>query len=135
MVGAVIDELLTGLRIGAIILWAWLAIRVLVESWHVTEAAPEIRGRGWFYWRTQLFTMAFVIVFLFSPANILRANGYISEEASFWMMAWGTAGIQICAILNMIGLDVATGHPNRAWPTYVAIGLTSLAYGLTVHSL
>ena len=128
-----IEQLLTGLRMGAIILWAWLAIRVLFESWHVTEASPEVRERGWFYWRSQLLIMAFVIVFLFSPENILRANGYITQETGFWMLAAGTVGIQICAGFTMIGLDVATGHRNRAWPVYVAISAFSLSYGLVVH--
>lgn len=125
------EELITGLRIGAILLWAWLALRVLFESWHVTEAPAEVRARGWVYWRSMLLLMAFVIVFLFSPENILRANGYITADTGFYMMSAGVAGLHICAYLTLIGLDVATGHKNRAWPAYIAISLASLLYGLT----
>ena len=128
-----IDDVLTGLRIGAVILWVWLAWRVMFESWGITKQSPETRHHAWKYWRAMLLVMALVIVFLFSPENILRANGYITQETGFWMLAAGTVGVQVCAWLTMIGLDVATGQRNRAWPVYVAISAFSLGYGLVVH--
>ena len=128
-----IDDVLTGLRIGAIILWVLLAWRVIFESWGITKQPPETRHHAWKYWRGMLLVMAFVVVFLFSPENILRANGYITQETGFWMLAAGTVGVQVCAGFTMIGLDVATGHRNRAWPVYVAISAFSLSYGLVVH--
>ena len=130
---AVIENILTGLRIGAIILWAWLGIRVIFESWGITKQTPETRHEAWKYWRGMLLVMAFVIVFLFSPENILRANGYIEETTGFYMMAAGVVGLHVCAYLVMVGLDIATGHRNRAWPVYVALSFVSLIYGVTAH--
>lgn len=131
----VIEGVLTGLRIGAIILWAWVALRVVIESWHVTEQAEEVRKHGWAYWRAMLLVMAFVIVFLFSPENILRAHGYISNETGFSMMAAGVVGLHICAYLVMMGLDIATGHKNRALPAYIGVSAVSLTYGMTAGTV
>ena len=129
------EDLITGLRIGAIILWLWLGIRVMVDSWHVVEAPEQVRQNGWIYWRAMLLVQAFLIVFLFSPENLLRVNGYITEETGFWMLSAGTAGLHICAYLIMIGLDVATGRKNCAWPVYIAISVVSVVYGMTAGSL
>lgn len=126
-----VEGILTGLRIGAILLWFWIGVRVAFESWHVTEQPAEIRKRGWAYWRAMLLVMAFVIVFLFSPENILRANGYISEQTGFWMMSGGVVGLHGCAYLTHMGLDIATGQGNRAWPSYVAFSVISLIFGAT----
>ncbi len=125
-----IEGILTGLRIGASLLWAWIAVRVLIESWHVTEQSVSVRKRAWHYWRLMLLVMAFVIVCLFSPENILRANGYITEQTGFWMMSAGVVGLHICAYLTLMGLDIATGKGNRAWPAYPLLSIVSLIYGL-----
>ncbi|KZY91379.1 MULTISPECIES: hypothetical protein [unclassified Erythrobacter] len=126
-----VEGILTGLRIGASILWVSIAVRVMIESWHVTEQPAEIRKRGWSYWRAMLLVMAFVIVCLFSPENILRAHGYITEQTGFWLMSAGVIGLHICAYLTLIGLDIATGQGNRAWPAYLLISIVSLTYGVT----
>ena len=132
---AVIEGILTGLRIGAILLWAWLGLRVIFESWHVTRQPEEVRHGAWFYWRTMLLVMAFVIVFLFSPENILRAQGYITESTGYYMMASGVVGLHICAYLTMMGLDIATGHKNRALPAYAGVSIVSLVYGMTAGAV
>lgn len=126
-----VEGILTGLRIGASLLWFWVGFRVIIESWDVTGQPVEVRKRGWVYWRAMLLVMAFVIVFLFSPENILRANGYIGEQTGFWMMSAGVVGLHVCAYLVLMGLDIATGHGNRAWPAYVAFSVISLVYGVT----
>ncbi len=126
-----VEGILTGLRIGASLLWASIAVRVIIESWHVTEQSVAVRKRGWAYWRAMLLVMAFVIVFLFSPENILRANGYITEQTGFWMMSAGVVGLHVCAYLVLMGLDIATGKGNRAWPAYFLLSVVSLIYGVT----
>lgn len=125
------NDLLTGLRIGAIVLWAWLALRVLFESWEITEQTVEIRRKGWAYWRASLLTMSFAVVFFFSPENILRANGYIDAATGFWMMAAGVACLHACAILDHMGLDIATGGKNKALPAYLSMSVVSVVYGIT----
>ena len=125
-----IEAVLTGLRFGAIFLWAWIALRVLFESWDITKAPEETRERGWRYWRVNLLCMSFIVVCLFSPENILRANGYITEKTGYYMLTLGVAGLHACAYLVLIGLDVATGQRNKAWPAYAAITAVSLAYAM-----
>lgn len=125
-------EFVTGLRIGAIVLWAWLAIRLLLDSWKITEREQKVRKSSWTYFRASQLVMAFVVVFLFSPENILRAEGYISEAFGFKLIAVGVVGLHICATLMHMGLDVANGGSKRAWPAYAAMSALSLAWGL-VH--
>ena len=126
-----IEGILTGLRIGASLLWASIAVRVIIESWDVTNQPADVRKRGLAYWRAMLLVMAFVIVCMFSPENILRANGYIGEQTGFWMMSAGVVGLHVCAYLTLMGLDIATGKGNRAWPAYFLLSLVSLIYGVT----
>ncbi len=126
-----IEGILTGLPIGASLLWASIAVRVIIESWDVTNQPADVRKRGWAYWRAMLLGMAFVIVCMFSPENILRANGYIGEQTGFWMMSAGVVGLHVCAYLTLMGLDIATGKGNRAWPAYFLLSLVSLIYGVT----
>lgn len=126
-----IEGILTGLRIGAFLLWARIAVRVLSESWHATEQSVSMRKRAWAYWRLMLLVMASVIVCLFSPENILRANGYITEQTGFWMMSVGVVDLHICAYLTVMGLDIAAGKGNRAWPAYPLLSAFPLIYGFT----
>ncbi len=44
-----VEGILTGLRIGAILLWFWIGVRVAFESWQVTEQPVSVRKRGWSY--------------------------------------------------------------------------------------
>lgn len=123
-----IETILTGLRFGAILLWCWLGWRVLFETWTFVDLPLARREQGWRFFRTALLVEAVIIVALFSPENILRANGYIGEETGFAMMAAGTAGLHATAILLHLGLDSAAADTMRALPAYLAMSGLSLAF-------
>lgn len=122
--------LLTGLRIGAIILWAWVGLRVAFDSWSITAEAENIRIRGWRFFRPSLLVLSAIIVFVFSPADILVAHGVIVAEERQAMAVVGTVGLHVAAVLLHLGLDVANTHTHRALPVYLAITGLSLAFAL-----
>lgn len=125
-----IEDILTGLRLGAIVLWAWIGLRVLFDSWTVTGEAEAVRERGWRFFRAALLVMSAIVVFVFSPADILIANGYIVQDQRQVLSAIGVVGLHLSAILLHLGLDIANHHTKRALPVYLAISLACLLFGL-----
>lgn len=124
-------DLLTGLRIGALILWSWLWWRLAFESWQITKQPEAVRAHGWKHFRRSLFVMAFAIVVFFSPENLLRVHGHISEQTGFYMLAGGVALLCLSGSLVLHGLDIATNTKARVWPVYAAIVAVSVIYGIT----
>lgn len=100
-------EILTGLRLGAIVLWAWYGLRVLLDSYRITRQSEAVRDQGWSLYRPSEIVMAAIVVFLFSPADILIANGLIGQEDRELLNVGGVIGLHICAILKHLALDVA----------------------------
>lgn len=123
-----VEAWLTGLRISAIVLWFTLGVRVAFYSWHITEQDRNVRARGWFHFRLALFIMAVAVVCFFSPADILRVNGYISQNQREYMALCGVALIVWSGIQKLVALDISTGQNKRVWPAYVATVLLSLLY-------
>ena len=123
-------DILTGLRIGGCILWAWILWRILFESWHITEAPDEVRRRGWIHFRRFLALMGFAVVFLFSPENILRVGGYITEEQGFYMLGLGSLIVLVCGILIHHGLDIVGKRPPSTVAIYFVIALLSIVYSV-----
>lgn len=130
-----VETILTGLRLGAIILWAWIGLRVVFDSWTITGEAHAIRQQGWRYFRFALLVMSVIVVFVFSPADILIANGYIVQEQRQALSAIGVVGLHVSAIALHLGLDIANHHTRRALPVYLAISLATLLFGLARHTL
>lgn len=123
-----VDAVLTGLRLGAIILWAWVGLRVAFDSWSITGEPQEVRIQGWRYFRPSLLVLSALIVFVFSPADILAAHGVIAGEQRHALNAIGALGLHVVAILLHLGLDVANTHTRRALPVYMAISAATLAF-------
>jgi hypothetical protein len=125
-----IKAILTGLGLGGIVLYAWLWLRFYLDSQRADVKALATRGKHWVSWRRAIYTQCFLMVFLSSPHRILKANGHISDQTSFYMMA----GVTTAAVINGLylhhGLDVAHGKPPRHWWTYVLVVLLFTAYGI-----
>ncbi|UAB76945.1 hypothetical protein INR77_08800 [Erythrobacter sp. SCSIO 43205] len=124
-----IEGLLTGLRIGGIAIFAWLAWRILFESFDFTKAPKHVRDSAWRYHRVSILVMCFVMCCLASPANIMLANGLISLDVNFAMMSGVTIGACIYAILKHHGLDIATGKRPVHWFACLLIMTLSALYG------
>lgn len=123
-------DLLTGLRIGGMLVFLWLGWRIAFESWEVTAQPVEVRLRAWRFFRAAIFVICFVMVFLASPENILRANGYISAETGFLMMCGVTVGASVHAALMHHALDLSVGKRPITWIACVfMLGLSAL-FGL-----
>ena len=129
-----LEAILTGLRLGAIILWAWLGLRVLFDSWTITGESAPVRQRGWRYFRFALLVMSAIVVFVFSPADILIANGYIVQAERQALSALGVIGLHASAIALHLGLDIANHQTRRATPVYLAISLATLLFGIAGHA-
>lgn len=125
-----IDPLLTGLRLGAIVLWAWVGLRVIFDSHEITAENEAVRRLGWVYFRSSIVVMSAIVVFIFSPADILVANGMIGAETRKIMSAAGVAGLHLSATLLHLGLDVANHHSRRALPIYLVISYLFAAFAL-----
>ena len=123
------EDILTGLRIGGIAIFAWLAWRILFESFDFTSAPQRVRDHAWRYHRGSILVMCFVMCCLASPANIMLANGIISLETNFWMMCGVTIGACIYAMLKHHGLDIATGKRPVHWVACLLILFISALYG------
>ena len=128
-----IEAYATGIRLASIILWSWFAIRILLYSWHITEQPLGRRQEGWRYWRIGLLLMSAAIVFLFSPADILRANGYIGLPVRLAMMAAGATVICLVAALWLFALDVARGQPRNEIYAYLSIPAMTVLFSLAVR--
>lgn len=127
------EGVLIGLRIGAIILWAWIGLRVVFDSWTVTRESEDIRKRGWQFFRAGLLVMSVIVVFIFSPADILIANGLIDQPQRQALSALGVVGLHVSAILLHLGLDIANHHTRKTLPIYLAISALCLAFALWRH--
>ena len=124
-----IEAILTGLRIAGAILWAWILWRILFESWEITQAPDEVRRRGWKWFRAYLATMAFAIAFVFSPENILRSAGMITQEQGYYLLALGSLSNVFCAALIHNGMDIVSGqHKNQGMGIYIALSLFCVLY-------
>ena len=77
---------------------------------HITERTKGVRDQAWRPFRASILVMCFIMVFLASPENILRANGYITDRTGAWMMVGVTAGAMLYACLTHHGLDIANGR-------------------------
>lgn len=124
------DDLVTGLRIGAIAIFTWLAWRVIFESWGVTGHTEGRREHAWRYLRASILVMCFVMVCLASPANILFANGLISKSVNFWMMGGVTIFACVYATLIHHGLDIINSRRPVTWVASVLIMGSSAVFGL-----
>lgn len=123
------DNLITGLRMGAIVVFAWLALRLLLDSWRVTEQARGLRVHAWVYFRASIAVICFSMIFLAAPENILRAEGVIGDRTGFWLMASIALGIMVWAVIIHRALDIAT---QRRGSTGACAGIAavSLCYAI-----
>lgn len=110
-----VESILTGLRLSGIAIFAWLAWRILFESFDFTKAPEHVRRRAWHFNRSAILVMCFVMCCLASPANIMLANGVIGLETNFVMMSGVTVGACLYATLKHHGLDIATGKRPVHW--------------------
>lgn len=124
------DDLVIGLRLGAMFLFTWLAWRVVFESWTITAQPEPARRRAWRYFRAAVLVLCFVMIFLASPENILRANGIIGERVGFWMMAGVTIGAILYATLMHHAIDIANGRRRATAPACGIVTLISGAWGI-----
>ena len=125
------DEVLSGLRIGGAILWAWMLWRVLFESADIHKAPDEVRRAGWVHFRRFIVCMGSSIVVFMAPENILRTSGHMKAETSIAMLSAGSFLVMIAGILVHHGLDIATERRSNAYGVYVVICLISIFYSLT----
>lgn len=126
----IVEHLLTGLRIGGMVLFLWLGWRVAFESWEVTEQSAAVRLAAWQYYRASIFAICFVMVFLASPENILRAGNYITRETGLYMMCGVTLGACLHAALVHHALDISLGNRPVTWISCASIVGVSALFGL-----
>lgn len=124
------DDLLIGLRMSGMVLFSWLGWRVMFESWDVTSASEAVRVRAWYHFRASILVMCFTMVFLASPANILRAHGLISQEFGFWMMVAVTFFAIVYAALVHHALDLVNHKRGGTIFACVLITFVSALWGL-----
>jgi len=123
-----IKNSLTGVRLSLICLYLMLLWRTAFYSWNITEQAPEIRKRGWKWFRFGLVILSLSVILFYSPENILRVNGYITQTTGHMMMLAGSFMNLATAVSLLVGLDIAGGRTARALPVYVAIAAVSMAW-------
>lgn len=124
-----VEDILTGLRLAGMVLFTWLAWRVLFESQEITAQGVIVRIQAWRFFRAGVLSICFVMIFLASPENILRANGMIDDQIGFAMMIGVTLGAILYAGLNHHALDIATSQRGATWFACVLITLSSCAWG------
>lgn len=115
------EHALTGVRLGLIILYGLLLMRLLTDSWSITEQPKDIRTRAWRWWRGGVAALAVSVIAFYSPADILSANRMIATDTRQGLSLAGSILNAVCAVLLLVGLDVANGRKARAFPFYLAI--------------
>jgi len=119
----VLQSISSGLRGAIAILWVTFLLRLASNSKGATNRPVVRREKAWQLQRAGFALLGASVVLFYSPEDVLRAEGMISQQVSFAMGCAGNA-LQALAMASFLsGLDVlTTGRLGGSW-VYIAVVL------------
>lgn len=115
------NDLLTGLRVAMIAIYALLAVRVVMHSAAGAEITEEMRRRGWSYMRLGLLCICAAVIAFYSPTDISRIAGLLGTEQVTLAFIVGSALMIVGGLVKIIAWDVADGRSERGLIFYSMI--------------
>lgn len=121
-------DILTGVRLGSGIVWLMVIFRYAFKQVPVASRDVETNIKADRLWRFQNTLMAISIVLIFTPENILRVEGLISEDTGYLLLTLGAGLGCVCGVILLHMKDLLEGKSNHATWIYALIMVMTVSY-------